>query len=140
MTKFPSSLNAPVILAQAVTLSSNLSAIANLDNRETLALVVISKVHVLSGQGGFDYRANHKQLRADAAAFMGGFNFVGPMEGPMVKLMAAIDWNGGFVSDASFPTDVNALVSEMAGMRETPEQTLWLFYFFLCYRLSLLGF
>jgi hypothetical protein len=128
-------VTSPVTVAQAATLSANLAAINDLDNRMVIALSVISAIHELAGVGGFDYRTNHKQLRQDASTYMNVFNTMTYLEGQAAKLRAVLDWNDGKVADATTSSDVNTLVKEMAGMRETPEYTLEKFYYFLQIRL-----
>lgn len=130
-------ITTPVTMLQNKTLSANVAAIQNLSNREVMALMVISKIHQLSATGT-DYRLNHKQLRTDATAFMGGFSWENfPPGGTMMnRIQAVLAWNAGRAADATLSTDVNVLEAEMAGMRETPETTLWTFYFFLLYKLA----
>lgn len=110
---------------------ANVAAIQDLDNRMTLALSVISAIHELAGVSGFDYRTNHKQLRIDAASYFGAWNTATYLTGQTAKLRAALDWNDAKTTDATTSSDVNTLVAEMAGMRETPELTLEMFYYFL---------
>ncbi len=132
-------LSSPVKVTDAKTLSANMAAIDNLNPRQVLSLSVISKIHELVSQGGTDYRTNHKQLRIDAQNLLGVFSVAGYDVGLFSKMRAVIDWNAAKVQDATFSASVNTLVSEMAGLRETPEATLAMFYQFLLYKLSLLG-
>lgn len=134
-------LTTPITVTQANTLAQNVAMIQNLDNRMTLALSVLAKAYELQAGGGTDYRTNIPQLRIDATSLFGGtFNIAsGPYgAGPMGKIQAVLDWNAGFVADATLPTDVNALVVLMGNLRETPETTLLLFMLFLDYKLSLI--
>lgn len=121
----------PVAITQNKVLMANIAAIQDLDNRMTIALSVISAIHELAGVGGFDYRANHKQLRIDATTYMGGFSTMTYLEGQTAKLRAVLDWNDAKAADATTSNDVNALVVDMAGFRSTPEYTLEMFYYFL---------
>lgn len=121
----------PVTITQNKVLMANIAAIQNLDNRMAIALSVISAIHELAGVGGFDYRTNHKQLRLDAGTYMGGFTTMTYLEGQTAKLRAVLDWNDAKGADATTSTSVNTLVSEMAGLRDTPEFTLEMFYQFL---------
>lgn len=131
-------ITSPVTVVQAATLSANVAAIVNLDNRMTLGLTVISKIRQLKAAGGTDYTTNHKQLRQDAQSFFGGWKYPGFESGSslVATIKAVIDWNAALAADATTPTDVNALVAEMAGFRETPELTLNLIYHFLLYKLA----
>ncbi len=137
LTQLPA-ITSPVTVAQAATLSANVAAIRALDNRETLALSVLAKIYQLNHAGGTDYRANHKQLRIDATSLLGEFAFEAGAPGitRLSKIKAVLDWNAAYTADATIGTDVNALVNAMAGMRETPEATLMLFYYFLLYKLA----
>lgn len=132
-------LTFPITISQATILSGNMSAIANLDNRMVLALQVIGKIYELTGQAGTpDYRANHKQLRIDATSFMGAIDIVGDVITPLDRAMAVIAWNAAH-TEASLSTDVNALVVQMAALRDTPVQTLRQFLCYLEYLLSITG-
>lgn len=128
-------LTLPITLAQSATLAANISAIQNLDNRMTLALSVQSALHELFSAGGFDYRNNHAQLRTDSAALMGAFNENSYLTGQVAKLRAVMDWSDASKLDGTYTGNVNTLVAEMKGLRETPEQTLELMYYFLQYLL-----
>lgn len=121
----------PVTITQNKILNANMAAIQDLDNRMTIALSVISAIHELAGVGGFDYRANHKQLRIDATTYMGGFSTMTYLTFQTAKLRAVLDWNDAKTSDGTTSADVNTLVAEMAGLRDTPEYTLEMFYYFL---------
>lgn len=132
-------LSSPVKVTDFKTLSANLAAIDNLDNREVIALSVVSLIHELNSKNGTDYRTNHKQLRIDATSFMGGFSVIGMDLSRFDKMRAAIEWSTAFGLDAALTTNVNTIVKEMDAMRQTPESTLSLFYYFLRYKLSLLG-
>ncbi len=133
-------LSSPVKVTDAKALFANLAAIDNLDNRQTIALSVIALIHELNSKGGTDYRTSHKQLRIDATAFLGGtFEVIGYDLDRCAKLRAAIEWSTAFGLDAALTNNVNTIVAEMAGLRDTPEQTLLIFYYFLRYKLSLLG-
>lgn len=138
LTRFPG-LSVPTSPAGAATLSKNISAIANLDNRQVLSLAILGKIHECYIVYGIDYRANHKQLRTDAAGLMGAIPGVGVAAEPLSRVEAVIAWNAGLVSDSTTPTDVNALVAEMGRFREIPEQTLRQIYYFLLYLVSTAG-
>ena len=140
LTSFPA-LPAVQSPAGAATLAGNMAAIMNLDNREVLAFSVISKIHALNSAGGTNYISNHKQLRIDAAGMFGGFGLTDFSDASLMvmKIQAVIDWNSAYYNDTTITTSVYSIVSEMAGMRETPESTLFLFYLFLKYCLSLYG-
>lgn len=130
-------ITSPVTVAQASTFSGNLAAINNLDNRQIKALSVVSLIHLLQAKGGTDYRTNHKQLRTDATNLFGVFDVPFDTDMQESRFRAVLDWNAGFTADAVLGADVNAIVSEMAGERETPEPTLLKFIFFLRYKLAL---
>jgi hypothetical protein len=135
-----SALSSPVKITDAANLKANIAALQNLDNLQTVAFAVICLIHELNSKGGTDYRTNHKQLRIDATTFTGGFSFTGMQPGWIfAKMDAAILWNTAYGLDNALTTDVNTIIKECGTMRETPEQTLRLFYFFLRYSLSLLG-
>lgn len=136
LTALPA-ITSPVTIVQEATLRANVAAIQNLSNREVIALSVVAKIYQLAVPGT-NYKANHKQLRADATTFMGGFSLENfPPGGTLIsRVQAVIDWNAGFAADATLGTDVNALVALMAGFRETPESTLCLFRLFLLYKLA----
>lgn len=139
LSTFPA-LSSPIKVTDATALMADLSAIANLDNRMTIAFSVISLIHELNSKGGTDYRANHKQLRIDAQTLLGPLAIVGDVFlGRLDKVRAVIEWNTAFGLDAALTKDVNAIVKEMAGMRETNQADLMRFYYFLRYKLSLLG-
>ena len=139
LTSWPAkSITEPVAVTQAKTLAANVAAIQNLSNRQVIALSVLGKIYELAHIGGVDYRANHKQLRIDSTSFMGAFSMVSlPTEGDLsARIRAVIDWNAGYLADSTLGTDVNALVANMAGLRETPEATLTWEYYFLLYQLG----
>lgn len=123
----------------ASTLSGNITAIANLDNRQVVALSVLGKIYELHAKGGTDYRTNHAQLRTDSTNFMGVFSNIEPArQGDLAaRIQAVLDWNAGYQADSTIGTDVNSLVSNMGGLRETPETTLLWEYFFLLYQLAI---
>lgn len=130
-------ITSPITVVQANPLSQNIAKIQNLSNLETLALSVISKIRQLNAAGGTNYISNHKQLRMDAANFMGAFVWESHMQGDSYfnKMRAVIDWNAADTVDASFPNDVNALVTEMGAFRVEPETMLMKYYLFLLYKL-----
>ncbi len=130
-------ITSPVTVKQASTFSGNLCAIANLNNREVKALSVIALIYLLNNKGGTDYRTNHKQLRTDATSFFGEFPIMGNLDQQESRYRAVLDWNAAYTADTSVSADVNTIVSNMAGMRETPEPTLLSFIFFLRYKLAL---
>lgn len=126
----------PITLAQSKTVSANLAAIQNLDNRATIALSVLGAIYELQGNGGFDYRTNKKQLRVDAQSLLGVYNTNTYLEGQSAKLRAVFDWNDGYKANNTLGTDVNALVVLMGSLRENPEYILELQYYFLQYQLG----
>jgi len=135
---FPA-LSSPVKVTDAATLSANMAAIDNLDNREVIGFSVVALIHELNSKGGTDYRTNHKQLRIDATSLMGVFPIEGLCLDRFAKFRAVIEWNTAFGLDAALTTSVATILAEEAGLRETPESTLLKFYYFLRYKLSLLG-
>lgn len=130
--------NPPTNPTQSAQLSANIAAINNLDNRQLVALCVLGKIHEFFAVG-FDYRNNHNQLRLDAAGFFGGFSFVGSDVSPFLKAMTVMEWYTGKATDPTFSSNVNALIAEMGYFREMPENTLWQMYFYIKYKLCLIG-
>lgn len=133
------SITEPVTVTQSEVLAANVAAIQNLSNREVLALAVLGAIYELQAKGGYDYRTNHKQLRIDSAAFMGAFSAISiPNGGELTnRIMAVIAWNAAYQASNAIGTDVNALVLNMAGLRETPEATLTWEYYYLLYQLAI---
>ena len=139
LTVFPA-LSSPVKITDGATLSANLSAIDDLDNRMVIAMSVIALIYELHSKGGTDYRTNHKQLKIDTSALMNAIPAPGNLEiSRWNRIQAVIEWNTAFGLDATLTTNVNTIIVTMAGQRETPEYTLMQEYFFLRYKLSLLG-
>ncbi len=68
---------------------------------------------------------------------MNVFTFESHMQGDSYfnKMRAVIDWNAANLVDATFSTNVNALVLEMGGLRVEPETLLMKYYLFLLYKL-----
>lgn len=119
-------------------LSANVAAIQNLSNREVVGLSVLGAIYELASKSGPDYRANHKQLRIDSTSFMGGFSLCSMSTAGDLssRIRAVLDWNNGYAADNTLGTDVNALVLNMGGIRETPETTLTWEYYYLLYQLA----
>jgi hypothetical protein len=137
LTALPA-LSSPFPLTQYATLAQNVAAIQNLDNRMIIALSVVSKIYELAGRGGTDYRNNKAQLRKDAHAIKGAFSWEYFNAGSALAnhIWAVLNWNQAQAKDATLSGDVNTLVASMGAERETPETTLWTFYFFLLYQIA----
>jgi hypothetical protein len=120
-------------------LSANLAAIANLSNRDVLAFSVYAKIYQLAAAGGANYKASHAQLRTDATNFLG--QDMGLLNDPRngdysCRIQAVIDWNAAYLVDNTITTDVWTISAGLKGLRETPEPTLLMFYFYLRYQLA----
>jgi len=116
-----------------------MQAINNLDNQMVLAMSVVCLIHELNSKGGTDYRTNHKQLKIDATSLLGPITLLDVAASQWDKLRAVIEWNTAFGLDSALTADVNKIVLEMAGERPTNENDLLKYYYFLRYKLSLLG-
>lgn len=133
-------ITSPVTVIQAKTFSANLAAIANLNNREVIALSVISKIYQLKAKGGTDYTGNsgYKQLQKDVTSLLGMFSLEAFLADntQFQKMQAVLDWNAGYTATTTLGTDVNALRVLMLGLAETPSSTLNLYRLFLLYMLA----
>lgn len=140
LTAYPL-ISIPVTPAQNKVLAGNLAAIKNMDNRMVVALAILGKIHLLAVVNSQqNYIANHRQMRNDATAFMGVWQNPGEFTcEPPQRMQAISAWNAGSQIDPTLSTSVNALVIEMAGLRETPENTLNMIYQFLVYSLACNG-
>jgi hypothetical protein len=130
----------PVTPAQAATLSSNITAIANLNNQQTLALSVLSKIYKLKVvHAEVDYSANFTQLQTDAESLMGVFSIIdGVPSGSyfLMRVQAIMDWNAGYTALNTLGSNVATLVTKIGQLSDLPESTLWKLYMFLLYRLA----
>lgn len=132
-------IGVPVGVADANKLNANVVQIANLSNRQVLAISVVSLCYLLHSYSGVDYRTNLGLLQSDSGSMLNTFtpnDF--PDGGSLLSRMAAvIDWNAGYEKDSSLTTDVGTILGVAKGLPELPESTLWLEILFLRHCLSI---
>lgn len=138
LTILPAVSNPPT-LNESSTFNKNVSALANLNNRQLLAIRILAKVYTLNINGGTDYRSDFGLLVRSAAALFGNaFNVtVNPIEGSPENLWEAVlDWNAGYVATATLGTNVETLLVTTATLANYPEATLYQIILFLRYKLA----
>lgn len=125
---------------QAKTLEANISALGNLNQQQILAFTIVCYYHYVfyNLTPNFNYINNHKQLRIDATSFMGGLpstlSIGTPF--PFSRMMAVMIWSASFGYDTTITNNVQSIVAESAGLRDTPEITLWQIFFYLKYLMA----
>ncbi len=132
----------PPVLEESSTFRGDASALNNLNNRQLMAIRVLSKMYHLADAGGTNYKSNIPLMMDSTAALFGiAFNVtVSPYEdSPMNKWETVLDWNAAKAADSSLPTDVEALLVLCRVLVKYPENTLYQVLMLLRYKLSLLG-
>jgi hypothetical protein len=141
LTAFPALASPVPAVTSAATLSANIAQLADLNERQVLAVSVISLIYLLWGKGGTDYRSSLSVLQSDTATMMEPLGLIDFFVGPSVfaRLQAAIDWNAGYAEETTLGTDVETLLINSHGLQDLPESTLWHEIIFLRYKLSILA-
>lgn len=137
LTVLPALSNPPT-LSESNTLSANCAAIKNLDERQILALRIISLAYWLADAGGTDYKADYPLLISSTENVFG--NAWNVITNPLSKCIegqieAVLDWSAGYTADNTLPTDVQALIDDMGILVGYPEATLYKVILFLRYKI-----
>lgn len=138
LTVLPAVSNPPT-LNESSTFQKNVSALANLNNRQLLAIRILAKVYTLNTNGGTDYRNDFGLLVSSATRLFGSaFNVTfNPIEDSPENLWEAVlDWSAGYTATNTLPTDVNALLLATKALVDYPEATLYQIILFLRYKLA----
>lgn len=139
LTAFPA-LTSPITTAQAKTLMSNVQQLQNIDNRQTLAISVLSLIYLLNHAGGTNYKTNIPQLVTDASAFMGAFEpmmLVGQPGDMTDQFEAVINWNTAYSVDTTLSANINTLLTTVGILQSYPDASLHQFIVYLEYACSI---
>lgn len=129
----------PPVFSESDELSANLSAISNLDNRQLLALRVLSRVYQLNQNSGTDYRTDFPLLIQSAQNLFGSaFNIIiAPYNAELAgRIEAVLDWSAAYTATNTISRDVDTLVAEMRVLSQLPESQLLQILFFLKWKLA----
>lgn len=130
----------PPTLSESETLMANVSKIGNLDERQILALRIISLAYWLTDKSGTDYKSDYPLLITSAQQFLGnawnafGYPLTKSIEG---KVEAILDWSTAYTATNTLSTDVQTLIDAMGILVGYDETTLYKVVLFLKYKLSL---
>jgi hypothetical protein len=138
LTALPA-VSSPPVIADTNTFRKNVSALANLNNQQLLALRILALAYQLNDLGGTDYRADFPLLiKSTANLFGNAFNVTASpyQESPMNRWEAVLDWNTGHTADATLSTNVLAIIVTTRALVKHPEATLYQVLMFLRYKIS----
>lgn len=102
-----------------------------LDEQDRLTIRILGLIYSLNALKGVNYKNNHAQLVADAAAYTNGVSMLSPQ-----IALGAIEWSNGNKVDATLSTNVEALCQEGRDFEQYPPDTLYRIITMLEIRLS----
>lgn len=106
----------PVAPVQAVPFTYDYALLARLPKKDQQLIRILGLCASLKSLRGVDYRTNHPQLRADAAAYTNGISML-----DIMPSLSAIEWSNGALADPTLTSDIEGLLQKGTTFRQISE-------------------